>query len=279
MKQIRTSQMRIGLIAAMLAMTVGVGSATGLVTGDSTTWEGSYECDDLPVTAGWLDLNSGNAYTTVESDANDPGGNKWIHTALPDDGEYYRGYRRLHDPGAFDAQTNGGITFEFRIRVTNRTVYMQIYPSSAADGRWLAVYVSTNNVTIMDGDRGAHSDIGNINPGDWTTLRISCDDTSWKVYRDTDQSIEAEVTVDYDREEYLFHRFSIWGLYPATDFELDYFRWTDAGAFDNSLPPDSGYDGYKASDFNTDCYVDLADFYYIVDEWLNCTDPNNPDCD
>ena len=36
---------------------------------------------------------------------------------------------------------------------------------------------------------------------------------------------------------------------------------------------------YKPSDINEDYYVDLKDFAYIADAWLECTDPVNADCD
>lgn len=35
---------------------------------------------------------------------------------------------------------------------------------------------------------------------------------------------------------------------------------------------------YATGDFNRDCYVDFFDLANFVSEWLNCTDPINPDC-
>jgi hypothetical protein len=279
MKQIRTSQMRIGLIAAMLAMTVGVGSATGLVTSDSTTWEGSYECDALPVDAGWTSNSGGgeNPMTTVIADPLNPG-NNFIRTVAPDDGAYYRGYRWIKDPGAFDAQTNGGVTFEFRVKTVSKLMYVDARTSSATDSRRLIIDVSTDSVRIKDNDINTDV-VDGIDEGEWTTLRVSCDDTSWKVYLNDDPSVYLEVAVTGSRGVRTEERFDVYALYPDMEFELDYFRWTNAGAFDNSPPPECGDEGYKNSDFNEDCYVNMTDFWYISNEWLECTDPSNSACD
>jgi hypothetical protein len=36
---------------------------------------------------------------------------------------------------------------------------------------------------------------------------------------------------------------------------------------------------YLEEDVNQDCYVDLKDFAFVGADWMQCTDPTNPDCD
>ena len=48
----------------------------------------------------------------------------------------------------------------------------------------------------------------------------------------------------------------------------------------NGTPVEREIDcGDLSVDFNKDCYVGLEDLTYIVDEWLECTDPAVVDCD
>ncbi len=35
---------------------------------------------------------------------------------------------------------------------------------------------------------------------------------------------------------------------------------------------------YLPGDANEDCYVDLADFAVFTEDWLRCTDPEDPNC-
>jgi hypothetical protein len=39
-----------------------------------------------------------------------------------------------------------------------------------------------------------------------------------------------------------------------------------------------GSQGRYAGDINADCYVDMLDYSLIASQWLDCTDPTNPDC-
>lgn len=36
--------------------------------------------------------------------------------------------------------------------------------------------------------------------------------------------------------------------------------------------------GILPGDINADCYIDLKDFAILASQWLQCTDPENPDC-
>ena len=276
MKQIRISQMRIGLIAAMLVMTIGFSSAMAQVTYVSTTWEHAYECDVTPAAHGPPLEDYGNATITVDYDANTANS----HINVLSGNDYYHGFRYIENPGTLDSTTNGGFTIEFRIRrFGSGTCYSRLWASGDTTSRNLAIYVSNTNISIKDGDSGA-TDVANTNgDGEWTTFRISCDDVNWKVYRDSDQSVQAELPVVYDGGPYGLFQWQVYEVYPNLNFDLDYMRMTDEGAFSNTPPPECGEAGYKASDFNTDCYVDMVDFSYIANDWLKCTDPENVACD
>jgi len=220
-------------VAAAVMLTMGVGSAMAVVTADSTTWEGFYEADTKPVTdsvlPGWLNLN-GNDNTVVVPD----GSNNYINYSYSnDDGAgSYEGFRYIENPGTLDAQTNGGLSLEMRLRVYSGTFFMHFWTSSPGDNRWVSMYVTGENVTIRDSDDiSLGSAVANTNgPGEWTTIRLTTDDTNWNVYRDNDQSIQAQLSITNDWGAYGLYQMALYGTQVGTNFDLDYMRWTDAGA-------------------------------------------------
>ena len=116
----------------------------------------------------------------------------------------------------------------------------------------------------------------------WHTYRFTMDGTNWNLYIDNDPDIAATLTaaphVPEDGIPYGGYFGWFWGTTGNGD--LDYLRYTDQGALEPmGEPPVCGDNGYKVSDFNTDCYVNLKDFSFIANDWLVCTDPANADCD
>jgi hypothetical protein len=293
---------RTGLVVALLMASFGAGSLAAQVTAESDTWEGFYEADDLPHNApsvggqfGWQDLGGG---STIDSIIVPDGSNNYLNFDYNNGvggGGSYEGFRYLghtdgghyppNDPdeNLFNPQTNGGISIEFRIRMHSGTFLMHMWTSSPADGRWLTTLVSDTNITINDSNNFSENpiDVGNTNgPGEWTTFRITCDDTTWRVYRDTDQSVQAQLPVVDDHGPYGLYQFALYGTQPGAVFDFDFVRWTNEGALSpGQAVPQCGDSGFKVSDFNEDCYVNLADFQYIADEWMECTDPANAACD
>ena len=56
--------------------------------------------------------------------------------------------------------------------------------------------------------------------------------------------------------------------------EIDYIAWTQGGF----APLDAvNCDSFLAGDINQDCFVNLKDIVLMAAEWLDCTDPANPD--
>jgi len=225
----------IAMLVAILFMAIGGSSAMAAVTADSTTWEGSYEANTRPVDSppeapGWLDLG-GNGNTVVVSD----GSNNYINYDYShgDGAGSYEGFRYIENPGTLDPQTNGGMSLEFRIRVHSGTYFMHFWNSSVADARWLSTYVTGENVTIRDSDDLLLGEaVANTNgPGEWTTIRLTTDDTNWYVYRDSDEFVQAQLPITNGYAAYGLYQMALYGIEVGTNFDLDYMRWTDGGAF------------------------------------------------
>jgi hypothetical protein len=246
----KSKLMQMCSVAAVMMLAMGAGSAMA-ANGDSATWEYFYEADDLPHLApvqggefGWQDLSGG---STDNSVIVPDGSNNYLSFDYNngDGGGSYEGFRYLghtdgghyppNDPdeNLFNPQTNGGISLEFRIRIHSGTFLMHMWPSSPADSRWLTMLVSDTNITINDSNDFTNNptDVGNTNgPGEWTTIRITSDDTVWNVYRDNDQSVQATLPIVGNHGPYGLYQFALYGTQPSAVFDLDHFRWTNQGA-------------------------------------------------
>lgn len=223
--------------AVMLAM--GAGSAMA-ISGNSTTWEGSYEADQTTGAAGWLDVGTATANQTVVTSGSDSYIN---HKA----GAGYEGYKWFQgagasdpstsDPSLLDPGTNGGISLEYRIRVRDGQFFFHLFPSSAAGpSRWLTVYNTDTNVTMKDADSGDSGIATMSDPGEWTTVRVTGDSDTWNVYTNNDTSVKASIPMVYAGGAYGLFQFNMYAVYGNEDYDLDYFRWTDAGAFVPVIP-------------------------------------------
>ena len=73
----------------------------------------------------------------------------------------------------------------------------------------------------------------------------------------------------------------LYGIQFVAEYDLDYVRWTDQGAFLLRRPIVCGEPGteFKLRDMDGDCYVNLVDLAMFSAEWGQCTDPaNEVDC-
>jgi len=77
-------------------------------------------------------------------------------------------------------------------------------------------------------------------------------------------------------------------FYIGTDWSnpprnnLNFIGSIDEVRISNTIPAPiliCGDWGYPPGDINKDCYVDLRDMAEVADSWLECTDPNNTDCE
>jgi len=285
MNKSRATEIRIGLAVAVLVLVIGGSSAMALVTADSTTWEYAYECDQTPVAdGGWTDLWAYDDVATVVVDPSDAG-NNYIH--IDNQGEEYAGFSRRIDPSDFDPNTNGGISIELRIRSINGDLFFHMWPSAEASSRWLSTYITPTAATIIDSDAYGSVSAGldpndPSNDGGWHTYRITCDDTDWNLYRyrfdapdDPNYTgwITTPVVGAYAPQT--GYQIDLYGVQETAEFDIDYIRWTDQGAFLPGPPSTCGEPGteYKQIDINSDCYVNAEDLAIFAAEWLDCTDP------
>lgn len=291
MNKARAIQMRIGLAAAMVVMIIGCGSAIAQVTQDSTTWEGSYECDDKPVAAGWESVNGGDDVSTVIVDPCDAGNNLLRFEPV----DWYQGFKWAEDPGEWDATTNGGISIEWRINVTVWYQFAHLHTSGAV-GRQMSPYIypgfPDGKAELRDGDNAllntvlVFEDPNDPNNGGFHIFRLTCDDTTWTLYRfrnaeDPNYSGWISTPVVADKGPQTGYDIPFYNEYDTARFDLDYIRWTNQGALLPRDPVLCGEAGtvYKQTDLDQDCYVRLGDFALFAAEWLECTHPADQTCD
>jgi len=223
--------------AVMLAM--GTGSAMA-ISGNSTSWEGSYEADQTTGAAGWTDVAGSSANQTVTAD----GSNNYIRHQATAGYEGYKWFQgagasspSTNDPGMLDPGTNGGISLEYRIRVRDGQFFFHLFPSSAAGpSRWLTVYNTDTNFTMKDADSGDSGIAAMNDPGEWTTIRVTGDSDTWNVYTNNDTSVQASIPMVHAGGAYGLFQFNMYTVYGNEDYDLDYFRWTDEGAFAPVIP-------------------------------------------
>ena len=76
------------------------------------------------------------------------------------------------------------------------------------------------------------------------------------------------------RTEGLFDELRIFSFSPG-QFSVDDLNYIEGGINECGDPGTV----YMKADVDKNCYVNIADFALIAANWLQCTDPNNPDCD
>lgn len=263
---------------------------------DSTTWERCYEASVLPVQDGWVDIfghdpGGLNVGSIEPFDLGDPNnGESFLHVENDD---VYQGFRWLENPGAFDPNTHGGISIEWRMRaVAGESPFFYHLFASGPHKRWLTTYVSTTAVTIGDVDDPPYFDAAQ-DPNDtgFFIFRVTCDNTNWRLYRfqnpdDPNRAVPlltapangAHGVVGLDGTAY---QLDFYGETADAIYDIDYIRWTNYGALPPGVPEVCGDPGtlYLQADLDTNCYVDAADLREFAERWLNCTDPDNPACD
>jgi hypothetical protein len=282
-KKIRENDMKISFVFAIMVMVIGSGSVLA-VTGDSATWEGSNEMDAMPPFDEWVPYESGPITTsgTILVDSNDVG-NNYLHR---DATGLFEGLGSWN----YVASTwnNGGASFEFRCRVNSGTVLGHIFTTAETGDShyyWLTYYLQggasgevemVNSNSYPAGNTDRSMDITQ-----WHTYRFTIDGTEWKLYVDGKETEPLTLTaVPFSGEGIPYTGYYAVYWDPSANADLDYMRYTDAGALSPlGAPPACGDNGYKVSDFNTDCYVNLEDLVYMVSEWLFCTDPAIAACD
>ena len=243
MTKTRTMNVWASLVTAIVALTISAGAASGIgldfgTFGNSENWEGSYEGDAHPNSLGSLwstDCCNGNA--AVNTNVMTEGSDTFIRTVGAGEYESYY-YEDL--AGKLDPKTFGGAAMEIRFRKISGgqdSVDMIMSDPNGAGGggtyRFARVHPSTTNFDY-EGIPNVGPDLtGNINQGEWTTLRVTSNDTSFTVFKDGDSAFpvypEAGTLGSNDARDGFQFRFFVT---PNSTFDLDYLRWTD-----NAPPP------------------------------------------
>jgi hypothetical protein len=156
-------------------------------------------------------------------------------------------------------------------------------------------HMGGNSFTVYGGpDNGGNSvDIGFIGAldGAWHTFAMTWKDgETVKVYCDGAMCMETAAT--YNAAEYQLHSQITLGNRNPGDLNNipgDYDYWMmNSSCLDNETIADYHANGYvfcgdsrapfPPGDFDGDCHVNLLDFAILCANWLQCTDPQDPQC-
>jgi hypothetical protein len=105
---------------------------------------------------------------------------------------------------------------------------MHMFTTSAVNYRWQTTEVTSTAVAI--GDSGSGSSSTGIDATAWHTYRLTSDDINWNLYMDGSPTLvdSTPVVGGYGVTPLDGIQF---GANGSGDFEIDYIRWTDGGAF------------------------------------------------
>jgi len=203
-----TRLMQTGVVVAAVVLAVGVDSATAISIGNSATWEGSYEADDFPENVGWGGgLSSGGSISSGILSYSGVGNvNKYDITNI-------------------DTTTNGGLSWEFRMKLNAGSFFLHTF-TTGANYRWNTVEITAGSVGI--GDSGTGTDTYAIDATEWHTYGVTSDDTNWYLYLDGVSVAVVETPVLSGYGATATDGFQ-WGANGSGDFDFDYLRWTNNG--------------------------------------------------
>lgn len=220
MKMTVTRMIGVTALAVMLAM--GAGSAMAQ-TADSTTWEGSFEADNLPPEGNWDAIGG-------------PGtlGAGFIN--FPPSGAL-DGVRNLNFVA--DSHTNGGASFEIRTRVnsgTSGTIFGHIFTSAVAGHyEWLTYYIGGGQIQINNSNSFANDNATvALDTSVFNAFRFTHDGSGWNLYFNDDATVQASLVHHPEAGEGIPYngQFAFYHAYGGSDdVDLDYLRYTDHGAF------------------------------------------------
>ena len=206
----KSKVMQMSVVVAVMMLAMGAGSAMAVVTADSATWEGSYEANVVPGSASGWDpgLDAGSITAGILSYSGAGNTFRW-------------------DISNIDTGTNGGLSWEFRLKMNSGGFFMHMFTTSATNYRWGTTEISTTSVAI--GDAGTGTETYGTDATAWHTYRMTSDDTNWYLYMDDSPTVLATASVvggwgptSVDGIQF--------GANGSGDFEFDYIRWTDEGA-------------------------------------------------
>ena len=118
------------------------------------------------------------------------------------------------------------------------------------------------------------------NSGGMLSTYVSGDGELWNLAGA--ETIEASTKL---RENFVYESFSGEYKYVKIEFVptvvpvLGVFQISEVAVWGKEAPLACGDWGYRKTDFNEDCYVNLLDLSVLSTEWLRCTQPDEPGCE
>lgn len=173
----------------------------------------------------------------------------------------FEAWVRLHP----DSNTLSGISYW----IVNMSPMLRIY---TAPGGAVRAYVYRDGVPY--GGIVGPSNI--LLPNVWTHIAATFYDGILKVFANGEKIGEVNVGGTADS----FTGRVIVGAYNSSTVDRFFWGMIDEVRVSNAVMPSlvCGDLGYLNGDFNRDCYVDIDDFVIMVNNWLSCTFPGNPEC-
>ena len=193
-----------------------------VVTNDSTTWEGKYEADTLPSAAGFT--ATGENYASVSS------GILTVNTMGSSAGCFWN-----RTPG-FNLTTGGSI--EWRVRLRNANTFSMV--SSYLEMSSTSCGVATSAVSPVQ----TYTGVGTVSntgvpslAGQFNTIRLTAVNGVVKLY--VNGQLDTIDNIGAPNNSTTYNRLVFGDVTGADDvlFDVDYIRWTTAGAFEPPPPP------------------------------------------
>jgi hypothetical protein len=229
-------------------------------TGSSTTWEGHYEADDFPDVESGINFDTGGG--TVS------GGLLNLDTLGTDGYLLWGGAANSLSP---TLSFTDGASMEIRFRVNSYDVDggAMLFRVSDTAGSMIYGEFSPEGGGFYTVTDGLIAPVSGMVGGSFHTLRLTMSGSILNAYLD-DNPVEVgtgTIALTGDNNVILFGDGT--GANDA-DWDIDYIRWTNDGAFVPTPEPVC-----PKYDYNKDGIINLGDFGYLAQYWLVADPPLN----
>lgn len=231
------------------------------VTADSTTWEGSYEANDIPSNDGWTAVGTAE-YLGIAQDG-------VLNMDSYDDDAL--GYWQMDGIGF---NFNTGMSIEFRAKMNEYqdggSSVVQFYDINSS---LVGITLRNNRISLTN------STTEYLDPNDFHTYRFTLNPDSQAVLCWLDDATEPFMSGRIAYKNMTTSDTLMFGDLTGAadaDWDIDYIRWTNEGDFapvgvesycgdSNNLIP--------LGDLDFNCIVDIGDFAIMANMWLLDTRP------
>ena len=220
------------LIVSAVSLVLASGPALGAVTNDSSTWEGSYEGVVKPSSDGWTAFGGADSKASLLG-----GGILRIDSINYGASPWYQNLETLNLSTGVTAGTyeGPGVSMEWRLKMLD---YED--PQTATAAARFYIYADDGSGNIKQRSMGFSKTMAgessNLFPMDTTdgfhVYRFTMDSAGYKFYVDGSHVRTGSLGATSGATRLEFG--DVTGGQDS-DYELDYIRWTDGGAF-NTIP-------------------------------------------